>query len=113
MTEKANGSWKHLAVAALVLALCFVLCSCAKKSGLVGKYITVDPPVESGEMVTETIAFEGGRVTMTSGKTSQTVDYEIRDDRLRLKTRFGDFEYDYKKLDDGTLVIDGVKYRPE
>jgi len=64
-------------------------------------------------MVIEQLTFEKKQVTMISGSTQQTVDYEIKDGTFTIKTRFGNFSYDCLVRDDGTLVIDGVDYRKQ
>lgn len=72
-------------------------------------YHAVDPPVESGETVIEELIFDGDKVTMISGDVSQTVDYEIKDGQLTIKTDFGDFSYNIEETDEG-LIIDGILY---
>ena len=97
----------------LLLTLCLLLAGCQKKEALTGRFRAVNPPVESGEMVTETLSFADGKVTMSSGDTSQTVAYDLKDGKFTIHTSFGDFSYSCEKQEDGSLVIDGVQYRPE
>ena len=98
----------------LMLTLCLVLAltlsSCASKPALSGTYEAVNPPTASGEMVIEQLTFEKKQVTMISGSTKQTVEYEIKDNTFTIKTKFGSFSYACQLKDDGTLVIDGVDY---
>lgn len=64
-------------------------------------------------MVIEQLEFSGGKVTMSSGKTSQAVGYTVKDGTFSIHTDFGDFSYSCEVGEDGTLTIDGVRYRPE
>ena len=50
---------------------------------------------------------------MSSGKTSQAVGYTVKDGTFSIHTDFGDFSYSCEVGEDGTLTIDGVRYRPE
>lgn len=102
-----------LLAAVLLAALCLTLSSCGKKEALAGRYAAVNPPVESGDMVIEHLEFSGGKVTMSSGSTAQTVDYTMKDGTFTIHTDFGDFSYACRLEDDGSLEIDGVLYRPE
>ena len=104
---------RTLLMAILLAALCLPLSSCEKKQAFSGRYTAVNPPVESGEMVIEHLEFNGGKVTMSSGKTSQTVGYTMKDGTFSIHTDFGDFSYACETEEDGTLIIDGVRYRPE
>ena len=102
-----------LLAAVLLAAVCLALSSCGKKQAIAGRYAAVNPPVESGEMVIEHLEFNGGKVTMSSGSTAQTVDYTLKDGTFSIHTDFGDFSYACNQEEDGTLIIDNVRYRPE
>lgn len=102
-----------LLAAVLLAAVCLTLSSCGKKQGITGRYVAVNPPVESGEMVIERLEFSGGKVTMSSGSTAQTVDYTLKDGTFSIHTDFGSFSYGCSQEEDGALIIDGVRYRPE
>lgn len=106
-------TFRTLILAVLLAAVCISLSSCEKKQALSGRYTAVNPPVESGEMVIEHLEFAGGKVTMSSGKTSQTVDYTMKDGTFSIHTDFGNFSYACEAEEDGILIIDGVQYRPE
>ena len=97
-----------------LLTLCALLAGCAKggagKGALSGTYTAVDPPVDSGETVIESVEFNGDEVTMRGGELEQTVHYKVEGDSFTLLTDFGDFEYDFEQREDGTLVIDGIDY---
>lgn len=97
----------------LIALLCGGLSGCAKKPMLTGRYTAVNPPVEKGETVIENLEFSGGKVTMFSGSIVQTVDYKIENGKFSINTEFGDFSFNYSEEEDGSLVIDGVRYRPE
>lgn len=104
----------RMLLAALLLALlCGALSGCEKKPALAGRYTAVNPPVESGETVIENLEFSGGKVTMSSGSVVQTVDYRMENGKLSISTEFGDFSFSCSQEKDGSLVIDGVLYRPE
>lgn len=102
-----------LFIAVLLAALCLALSACGKKQAVTGRYAAVNPPVESGEMVIEHLEFSGNKVTMSSGKTAQTVTYTMKDGKFSIHTDYGDFSYACELKEDGTLIIDGVQYRPE
>lgn len=102
-----------LLAAVLAAALCLTLSACAKKEAVNGRFAAVNPPVESGETVIEHLEFNGDKVTMSSGNTAQTVKYTIDKDKFTIQTDYGNFTYSYAQEEDGTLVIDGVRYRPE
>ena len=101
----------------IILTLCLVLAltltSCAAKPSLSGTYEAINAPADTGEMVIEQLTFDKKQVTMISGSTRQTVEYEIKDNTFTIKTKFGSFSYDCQLKDDGTLVIDGVDYRKQ
>ena len=101
---------------ALGFGLCLILLmltGCAgKETALEGRYEAVDPPVESGETVITTLVFNGNSVTMSADVMEQTVEYQIADNTFTIFTDYGDFDYDYTRAEDGTLMIDGVSYKP-
>lgn len=96
-------------LAALMLALC--LAGCGDKK-LDGRYMAVNPPVESGESVTMELEFSGSEVTMISGSLSQKVTYEIKDGKFILETSFGDFSYDFAEKENG-FTLDGIDYEKQ
>ena len=102
-----------LLAALLLAALCALLSGCEKSKAPAGRYTAVNPPVESGETVIEALEFSGGKVTMSSGNTVQTVDYKMENGTFSIHTKFGDFSYSCSQEEDGSLIIDGVRYRPE
>lgn len=102
---------KRLVFAALAALLLLCLCGCGKSAGLTGTYKALDPPRESGEMVTESLVFDGDTVTMISGETRQSVKYTMKGGQFTIKTRFGDFSYACELRENGDLLIDGVTYR--
>lgn len=98
---------------ALCLIMVLLLTGCAGKVKLEGAYSAVNPPQASGEMVIEELKFDKKQVTMISGSTEQTVDYEIKDGKFTIITKFGSFAWDFEQKADGTLVIDGVDYQKQ
>ena len=101
--------------AAMILIICayvFLASSGKNDHPYADTYHAVDPPVESGETVIETLVFEGDQVTMISGDIRQTVGYEIEDDLFTIKTDFGDFSYSIEENENG-LIIDGILYEAE
>ena len=102
---------KRTVLAALAALLLLCLCGCGKSGALSGTYRALDPPRESGEMVTESLEFDGDTVTMISGETRQSVKYAMKDGKFTIKTRFGDFSYACELRENGDLLIDGVTYR--
>ena len=98
---------------ALCLIMALVLTGCAGKVKLQGTYNAINPPEASGEMVIEQLTFDKKQVTMISGSTEQTVDYEIKDGKFTIITKFGSFAWDFEQKADGTLVIDGVDYQKQ
>lgn len=101
---------KRCAVWIGLLLTLVLLAGCQRGGALKGTYVAVNPPVDSGEMVIQEVAFEGNKVTMISGDVQQTVDYRIADGTLTLLTKFGDFSYDFAQKDDRTITIDAVDY---
>lgn len=93
----------------LLLVLVF-LTGCQRANALEGTYTAVNPPVASGEMVIEQVAFSGNKVTMISGDVQQTVDYKIKDGEFTLLTKFGNFSYAFEQKDASTITIDSVDY---
>lgn len=98
---------------ALCLVLALALTACAAQPKLSGTYTAVNPPESSGEMVIEELTFEKKQVTMISGSTQQTVNYEIKDGTFTITTKFGSFGWAFEQKEDGTLVIDGVDYKKQ
>lgn len=98
---------------ALCLIMALALTGCAGKVTLSGTYDAVNPPEAGGEMVIEQLTFEKKQVTMISGSTRQTVNYEIKDGAFTINTKFGSFSWAFEQKDDGTLVIDGVDYKKQ
>lgn len=104
---------KTLAICLCMGLLLFALTGCSgKAAALDGTYEAVNPPMESGDVVIQTLVFSGKNVTMGADGMEQTVAYQIAGDTFTILTDYGDFAYAYECREDGTLVIDNVTYRP-
>lgn len=101
---------KKIALALCLLLTLGLLAGCRRTDALEGTYAAVNPPVESGELVIQEVSFHDGQVTMISGDVQQTVDYRIKDGKLTLLTKFGDFSYDFAQKDAQTITIDALDY---
>ena len=95
--------------AAAALALAAIMWLKGSPEPYSGTYVAVNPPVDSGEAVVQSVEFQDGYLIMSSGDISQSVLYDITDSSLILKTDFGNFEYSFAELDSG-IEIDGVQY---
>lgn len=97
-----------------VLIILILLTGCGNKTSSVnGVFRAVNPPEDTGETVIKELSFDKDKVTMISDDIRQTVDYNIKDGKFTIMTKYGDFSYDYEKKDENTITIDNIDYVKE
>ena len=98
----------------VVLLVLILLTGCGNKNSSVdGVFRAVNPPEDTGETVIKELSFDKDKVTMISDDIRQTVDYNIKDGKFTILTKYGDFSYDYEKKDENTITIDNIDYVKE